>query len=62
LRRLPSCSAFGDTQQEALTELQDAIIAWIEVARSAGNAVPVPSDLAKDAGRGGIIRYLAPAL
>ena len=38
---LPGCSAFGDTQQEALTELQDAIVAWIEAARSAV-AIPCP--------------------
>jgi HicB_like antitoxin of bacterial toxin-antitoxin system len=26
---LPGCSAFGETEQEALSELDDAIIAWI---------------------------------
>jgi predicted RNase H-like HicB family nuclease len=39
---LPGCSAFGDTQPEALAELQDAIAAWIEAHRSAGNAIPAP--------------------
>ena len=34
---LPGCSAFGQTQQEALHELQDAIQAWIEAAQAAGN-------------------------
>jgi predicted RNase H-like HicB family nuclease len=37
---LPGCSAFGETQQEALAELQDAIAAWIEAAQSAGNPIP----------------------
>jgi predicted RNase H-like HicB family nuclease len=40
---LPGCSAFGQTQQEAIAELQDAIQAWIEAAQSAGNPIPVPS-------------------
>jgi predicted RNase H-like HicB family nuclease len=44
---LPGCSAFGDSQQEALAELQDAIAAWIEAAQSAGNPVPSPSDPAR---------------
>jgi predicted RNase H-like HicB family nuclease len=46
---LPGCSAFGETQQEALAELQDAIVAWIEAARAAGNPIPEPSDPARDA-------------
>jgi predicted RNase H-like HicB family nuclease len=40
---LPGCSAFGDTQEEALAELQNAIPAWIDAARKVGNAVPGPS-------------------
>jgi len=40
---LPGCSAFGDTRQEAVAELQDAIAAWIEAASAAGNPVPAPS-------------------
>jgi predicted RNase H-like HicB family nuclease len=40
---LPGCSAFGETQHEALTELQSAIVAWIEAARAAGNPIPDPS-------------------
>jgi len=40
---LPGCSALGFTQQEALTELQDAIRAWIEAAQAAGNPIPEPS-------------------
>lgn len=40
---LPGCSSFGATQQEALSELQDAIAAWIEAARAAGNPIPHPT-------------------
>jgi predicted RNase H-like HicB family nuclease len=46
---LPGCSAFGETQPEALAELQDAIAAWIEAAQAAGNPIPEPSDPAGEA-------------
>jgi predicted RNase H-like HicB family nuclease len=42
-RDLPGCSAFGESQQEALAELQHAIAAWIEASRAAGNPIPEPS-------------------
>jgi predicted RNase H-like HicB family nuclease len=41
---LAGCSAFGETQEEALRELQDAIIAWMGAAREAGNQIPEPSN------------------
>jgi predicted RNase H-like HicB family nuclease len=40
---LPGCSAVGDTQADAIAEIQDAIVAWIEAARAAGNPVPEPA-------------------
>lgn len=40
---LPGCSAFGETQGQALAELQDAIAAWITAAEKAGRAIPQPS-------------------
>lgn len=40
---LPGCSAFGETKPEALTELEQAIAAWIDAARAAGNPIPQPS-------------------
>ena len=40
---LPGSSAFGETEAEALAELDQAIDAWIEAARAAGNAIPAPS-------------------
>ena len=45
---LPGCSAFGETQQDALEELQDAIHAWTQAARAAGNPIPQPSPPAGD--------------
>jgi predicted RNase H-like HicB family nuclease len=44
---LPGCSAFGDTQSQALRELQDAIAAWIEAQQAAGNPIPEPSQYAR---------------
>jgi len=40
---LPGCSAFGETQEEAIREVQDAITAWLSAAEAAGNPVPSPS-------------------
>jgi predicted RNase H-like HicB family nuclease len=45
---LPGCSAFAETQQKALDELQDAIHAWMEAARAARNPIPAPSEPATD--------------
>ncbi len=53
---LPGCSAFGETQQEALNELQSAIAAWIEAARAAGNPVPEPSLPAVEENYSGILK------
>jgi predicted RNase H-like HicB family nuclease len=39
---LQYCSAFGETPEEALREVQIAKEAWLEAARSSGKAVPVP--------------------
>lgn len=36
------CSAFGDTPEEALAELQVAKEAWVAAARESGKPVPVP--------------------
>jgi antitoxin HicB len=40
---LPGCSAFGETQEEAVAELRDAIDAWQMAAEKAGNPIPEPS-------------------
>jgi predicted RNase H-like HicB family nuclease len=40
---LDACSAFGDTPERALAEVQQAKHAWIEAAREAGKPIPPPS-------------------
>jgi predicted RNase H-like HicB family nuclease len=37
---LEACSAFGETQAEALEQLQKAKTAWLEAAREAGKPMP----------------------
>jgi len=40
---LPGCMSDGETPEEAVSNIQDAIAAWIEAARDLGHAVPRPS-------------------
>ncbi len=42
---LPGCISEGDTYEEALTNVKEAIAAWIEVSREYGDDVP-PGDVA----------------
>ena len=37
---LKSCSAFGATPEEAVSELRVAMEAWLEAARGAGHSIP----------------------
>ena len=46
---LPGCMSDGETPEDALANVRDAIATWIEAARDLGRAVPQPS------------RHLAPA-
>lgn len=39
---LESCSAFGDTPEQALAEVEKAKAAWLEVAREQGREIPEP--------------------
>lgn len=39
---LESCSAFGETPEQALKELEIAKKAWLEAARQAGKTIPPP--------------------
>jgi predicted RNase H-like HicB family nuclease len=39
---LEACSAFGETPEQALKELEVAKKAWLEAARKAGKAIPLP--------------------
>jgi antitoxin HicB len=40
---LPGCMSDGETPEEAVSNVQDAIVTWIEAARDMGHAVPKPS-------------------
>ena len=39
---LKSCSAFGDTPEQAIAELQIAMEAWLTAARANGLPIPEP--------------------
>jgi predicted RNase H-like HicB family nuclease len=39
---LEFCSAFGDTPEEALRELQVAKALWLETAKASGKPIPEP--------------------
>ena len=39
---LESCSAFGDTPEQALAEVGQAKRAWLEAAQEAGKPIPPP--------------------
>jgi predicted RNase H-like HicB family nuclease len=40
---LPGCASDGETPEDALTNVQDAIAAWISEARELGRNIPKPS-------------------
>lgn len=42
---LPGCMSDGETPEEALHNVQDAIASWIEAAEELGHPVPHPSRL-----------------
>ncbi len=42
---LPGCFSAGDTLDEAMSNVEEAIAAWIDAAVDAGQAIPHPSDL-----------------
>jgi antitoxin HicB len=40
---LPGCMSQGDTLEEAMTNIEEARVAWIETAWECGDAIPLPS-------------------
>ncbi len=40
---LAGCSAFGETEEEALSEVKVAIGLWLDTAREEGREIPEPS-------------------
>jgi antitoxin HicB len=43
---LPGCMSDGDTPEEAIANVLDAIETWLEAARDAGREAPPPSRVA----------------
>ena len=41
---LPGCSAFGETEEEALKEVKVAIELWLETAEKEGREIPHPRE------------------
>lgn len=41
---LPGCMSDGETPEEAIANVQDAIAAWIEAAKEMGRIIPKPSN------------------
>ena len=39
---LPGCSAFGETEEEALEEVKIAMELWLDTAKKEGKVVPQP--------------------
>ena len=39
---LPGCSAFGETEEQALKEVKIAMQLWLETAKEIGRKIPVP--------------------
>lgn len=50
---LPGCSAWGETEADAIREAHDAISAWLEAAQAAGRVIPEPTPPQDDAGYSG---------
>ena len=40
---LPGCMSDGDTPEQAIVNVQDAILAWMEAAEEMGRPIPEPS-------------------
>ena len=59
---LPGSSAFGNTREQALAELEDAMRGWVEAARAAGNPVPPPSPPMPDAYSGRVLLRMPKSL
>ena len=39
---LPGCSAFGETPEEAVHEMQDAMLSWLQACQNMGRPLPEP--------------------
>ena len=41
---LPGCMAHGNTHEEALKNIKDAIILWLDTAKEFGDPIPKPKE------------------
>ena len=48
---LPGCMSDGDTVEEAISNGQDAIEAWIDAAKQMGRDIPKPGELEQQSGK-----------
>ena len=48
---LNGCIADGDTVEEAIYNLEDAITSWLKTAEELGTPIPIPSDDSKFSGK-----------
>jgi antitoxin HicB len=44
---LPGCMSDGETPEEAIANVQDAIAVWLEAAQDLGREIPAPSKVAE---------------
>ncbi|MDI7247559.1 MAG: toxin-antitoxin system HicB family antitoxin [Bacillota bacterium] len=51
VEELPGCMTEGDSREEALAKLQDAMRGWIELALQDGDRVPLPEEGQRYSGR-----------
>lgn len=42
VEELEGCSAFGETREEALSEIKTAMQLWLDVAREQDDEIPLP--------------------
>lgn len=42
---LPGCMSDGETPEQAVEHVQDAIIQWIDAAKNLGQPIPVPASI-----------------
>jgi antitoxin HicB len=48
---LPGCQADGDTEAEALAEIEEAMLAWIESVLMRGESMPEPTSVPEYSGK-----------
>ena len=51
VRELPGCMSQGDTPEDALAMIRDALRGWLEVALAEGDTIPEPCSLDAYSGR-----------